>query len=211
VISSGATTAFTALTGQTVTINRSTSGRKSVAVVSPVWLFGTDDYMQVANNDLLNFTSIDSFSLLAIVRHWADSGTNNATLAKRGTFGSGVGYALRNSTSTTNPVFEYGTGSGALNRGVALGTRTLSKLQSYVGVKDADAAIITSYLDGIQGGTGSDTLTGSFANTLPFRIGRFSSAAEYIDMELIAVAVFRRALTASEVAAITAYYENRLS
>jgi hypothetical protein len=28
----------------TVTINRSTSGRKSVAVVRPVWLLGTDDY-----------------------------------------------------------------------------------------------------------------------------------------------------------------------
>jgi len=46
-IGSGSATSFTALTGQTVTINRSTSGRKSVAVTHPLWLFGTDDYMEV--------------------------------------------------------------------------------------------------------------------------------------------------------------------
>lgn len=31
------------------TINRSTSGRKTVAVTQPTWLFGTDDYMEVNN------------------------------------------------------------------------------------------------------------------------------------------------------------------
>ena len=49
VITSGAATSFFALSGQTVTINRSTSGRKTVAVVHPCWLFGTDDYMEVNN------------------------------------------------------------------------------------------------------------------------------------------------------------------
>jgi hypothetical protein len=49
VISTGAATSFTALTGQTVTINRSTSGRKTTCVTHPVWLFGTDDYMAVDN------------------------------------------------------------------------------------------------------------------------------------------------------------------
>jgi hypothetical protein len=49
VITAGSTTSFTAVTGQTVTINRSTTGRKTVAVTQPVWLFGTDDYMEVNN------------------------------------------------------------------------------------------------------------------------------------------------------------------
>ena len=52
VITTGAATSFTAVTGQTVTINRSTSGRKTVAVTQPTWLFGTDDYMEV--NTALN-------------------------------------------------------------------------------------------------------------------------------------------------------------
>jgi hypothetical protein len=45
VITAGSATSFTAVTGQTVTINRSTSGRKTVAVTQPTWLFGTDDFM----------------------------------------------------------------------------------------------------------------------------------------------------------------------
>ena len=49
VIATGAATSFTATTGQTVTINRTTSGRKTVAVTQPTWLFGTDDIMAVDN------------------------------------------------------------------------------------------------------------------------------------------------------------------
>ena len=49
VITTGAATSFTAVTGQTVTINRTNSGRKTVAVTQPTWLFGTDDYMEVNN------------------------------------------------------------------------------------------------------------------------------------------------------------------
>lgn len=48
-ITTGAATSFTAVTGQTVTIGRQTSGRKTVAVTQPTWLFGTDDYMEVNN------------------------------------------------------------------------------------------------------------------------------------------------------------------
>jgi len=48
-ITSGAQTTFTesSANAATVTINRATSGRKSVAVVRPILLFGTDDYMEV--------------------------------------------------------------------------------------------------------------------------------------------------------------------
>jgi hypothetical protein len=49
VITTGAATSFTAVTGQTVSILRNTSGRKTVAVTQPTWLFGTDDYMEVNN------------------------------------------------------------------------------------------------------------------------------------------------------------------
>ena len=71
VVTSGSDTSFPALTGQTVTINRSTSGRKAVAVTHPLWLFGTDDYMEVADNDLIDFGASDSFTVLAVVRQWA--------------------------------------------------------------------------------------------------------------------------------------------
>jgi hypothetical protein len=56
VITTGAATSYTALTGQTVTINRASSGRKAVAVTQPTWLFGTDDYMEVNNRYMANGT-----------------------------------------------------------------------------------------------------------------------------------------------------------
>jgi hypothetical protein len=44
------------------------------------------------------------------------------------------------------------------------------------------------------------------------RIGRLSGAGTtYADMEFLAVAVFRRALTATEITAITTYDQARLS
>jgi len=65
VITSGAATSFTAVTGQTVTINRSTSGRKTVAVTQPTWLFGTDDYMEVNNRYMAHSTAAENYVYLS--------------------------------------------------------------------------------------------------------------------------------------------------
>ncbi len=65
VITTGAATSFTAVTGQTVTINRSTSGRKSVAVTQPTWLFGTDDYMEVNNRYMAHSTAAENYVYLS--------------------------------------------------------------------------------------------------------------------------------------------------
>lgn len=72
VISSGSATSFTALTGQTVTINRSTSGRKTVCVTHPVWLFGTDDYMEV-NNRWLEHTGTNYLYLPGVAGNYASA------------------------------------------------------------------------------------------------------------------------------------------
>ena len=65
VITAGSATSFTAVTGQTVTINRSTSGRKTVAVTQPTWLFGTDDYMEVNNRYMAHSTSDENYVYLS--------------------------------------------------------------------------------------------------------------------------------------------------
>jgi hypothetical protein len=65
VITAGSATSFTALTGQTMTINRSTSGRKTVAVTQPTWLFGTDDYMEVNNRYMAHSTSAENYVYLS--------------------------------------------------------------------------------------------------------------------------------------------------
>jgi hypothetical protein len=47
------------------TIYRSTSGRKSVAVTQPTWLFGTDDYMEVNNRYMAHSTAAENYVYLS--------------------------------------------------------------------------------------------------------------------------------------------------
>lgn len=212
IIGSGAATSFTALTGQTVTINRSTSGRKSVAVVSPVWLFGTDDYMEVVDNALIDFDAATSFTIVAAYRAWATLATNVARVAKKtNTTAATQGWLLgSDGTTATLPRLQAGDGgNGASATGPA---RSSGALTITAGVRNVVTDTLTTYLNGAAGTAVTDTTTGSLANSEAVRIGRLSGAGTgYADMELLAVAIFRRALSASEISAITSYYQARLS
>jgi hypothetical protein len=212
VITGGNTTTFSALTGQTITIDRASSGRKSTAVVSPVWLFGTDDYMEVADNDLLDFGATDSFSLVAIHRTWAVRGSNATLLAKKAnTTNTTAGYNLSNGSSTsTQGQAQIGDGSAGIT--AVSDARPSGALVVTTAVRDVAANTLTVYLNNTAGTPITDTSTGAISNSEVFRIGRLSGAGtEYIDMELISVAVFRRALSPAEISALITYYQNRLS
>jgi hypothetical protein len=200
-ITSGAQTTFTATTGQTVTINRSTAGRKSVAVVRPVWLLGTDDFFEVADNALLDFGASDSFTVVAVVRQWATptaagryANKGNATGARWALFGNtgqAVTGLLNDGTNSANP------------SGPAMTAGNLSVL---AGVVNRTAATNTTYTNSVAGAPVSTSSVGSVANAASFRVGSSSDGAVFQDFELLAVAVFRRALTAGELALIAAYY-----
>jgi hypothetical protein len=212
VITTGAATSFTALTGQTVTINRGTAGRKSVAVVSSVWLFGTDDYMEVADNALLDFGAADSFTLVAIHRPWATQGTNDTLIAKKAnTTNTTQGYSLSGGSSTAlEGQAQIGDGTAGIT--AVSGSRTSGQLTITAAVRNVAADNLTVYLNGTPGTAITDTTTGSLSNAEVLRIARLSGAGtEYADIELIGVALFRRALTATEINQITAYYQSRLS
>jgi hypothetical protein len=212
VISTGAATSFAALTGQTVSINRSTSGLKTVAVVSPVWLFGSDDYMEVADNALLDFGASDSFTLVAIHRPWATQGTNDTLLAKKAnTTNTTAGYNLSGGSSTAL-AGQAQIGDGAAGITAVSANRTSGALTVTSAVRDVTADTLTVYLNKTAGTAIADTTTGSLSNAEVWRIARLSGAGtEYVDMELISVAVFRRALTAEEIVQVVDYYQARLS
>jgi hypothetical protein len=212
VITAGNQTTFTALTGQTVTINRSTSGRKSVAVVSPVWLFGTDDYMEVADNALLDFDATGSFTIVAAYRAWATFATNAARVAKKADTTAATRGWLLGSDGTTAALPRLQAGDGA-NGASAIGpARTSGALTITAGVRNVATDTLTTYMNGTAGTAVTDTTTGSLANAEVMRIGRLSGAGTgYADMELLTVAVFRRALSAAEISVITSYYQARLS
>jgi hypothetical protein len=194
-ITSGAQTTFTATTGQTVTINRSTAGRKSVAVVRPVWLLGTDDFFEVADNALLDFDAGDSFTVIAVVRQWNAS---NGRLVSKGSLTTDSSWGI-----SSEPLIAVrgSTGSTAILSGPS---RTLGAVEMIAGVRNATADELRAHTNS-SFTSATDPTTGTLANASSMQIGRQPTGI-YADMELLAVAVFRRALTASEIATIAAYY-----
>ena len=208
VINAGSATSFAATTGQTVTINRSTSGRKSVAVVAPCWLLGTDDYLEVADNALLDFGASDSFTVLAVVRQW---GTWSAAFERIVSKASNVddGWTLNDSNTSYSIYAAIDQGANrALRNG--LSTASAGALAAKGFVVDRSAQTIATFSGGTLSATASTAAVGSIVNALPMRIGADAVGTSYNNMELTAVAVFRSALTSDEIAQITRYYQNRI-
>jgi hypothetical protein len=210
VITSGAATSFTALTGQTVTINRSTAGRKAVAVVSPVWLFGTDDYMEVADNDLIDFGASDSFTVLAVVRQW-DTPTNNGYIIGKTTATETNGYRIRQNGTTLGALVGIQDGTNGVTRTTT--NATAGALSSFSLVTNRSDQTLTGYINSTATATVSTTTVGTLISSEVLRIGRRpgSGTPAYQDFELLAVAVFRRALTSTEITALTTYFQGRVN
>lgn len=206
VITSGAATSFTATTGQTVTISRSTSGRKSVAVVNDVWLLGTANYLEIADNDLLDFGASDSFTVMAVVRAWNTQATGTPFVVKRVSGGAAEGWTLRNGGGSLVPNFLVDDGP---DQQVPSGpTVTAGALSVLSGVLNRSTAQASAYNGATAGSAVSTTAIGSLENTAALRIGATLDPL-YGDFECMAVAVFRRALTAGEISALSSYYASR--
>jgi hypothetical protein len=206
-ITSGAQATFTESSSNaaTVTINRAAAGRKSVAVTRPVWLFGTDDYMEVADNALLNMDASQSFTVLAVVRQWATPTSYGRYIDKKNGGGIGVGYSLSNELTNFTSASFLGDGVTQVGRpGTALVAGAASVV---IGVTDRTAQTQTTYANTTASATTSTAALGALTNALPMRIGvSAASLSSYQDFELLAIAVFRRALSATEIAAINTYY-----
>ena len=205
VIGSGAATTFTATTGQTVTVNRSTAGRKTACVVAPCWLFGTDDYMEVPDNALLDFGASDSFTVVAVVRQWAAPTANTPIVVKYDSVALN-GWGLLQSDIWQGNALANNAGYNAL---AASPASTAGVLSSYSAIFDQVTDAKRASLNGVAGSDVSISTVTSLANAATVRIGTNAANYPFADMEFVAAAVFRRALSATEIAAISTYYSTR--
>lgn len=212
VITSGAATSFQSVDSspKTVTVNRATSGKKACAVTASCWLLGTDDYIEVPDNADLDFAASDSFTVLAVHRAWATFGTNDVLVAKKAdTTATTQGWALTAGSSTAAQG-QGQIGDGTNGTTAVSGSRTSGAVSVVATVRNVTADTLTTYLNGVAGTPVTDPTTGTFANSEVVRVGRLSGAGtEYADMELLAVAVWRRALTAAEIDLVTTRYQAR--
>ena len=212
VIGSASATSFSALTGNTITINRNTTGKKTTVVTHPVWLFGTDDYMEVADNALLDFAATDSFTLFVVQRQWNTFGTNDAILGKKAdTTAATAGYLLGDD-GTTAALARMQSGDGTNGTSAVTGSsRTSGTFNTIAAVRNVSTDNTIVYLNGVAGTAVTDTTTATLANAEVMRLGRLSGAGtEYNDMELVAAAIFRRVLTADEITTLYNYYTSRV-
>ena len=213
-LASGAATSFTATSGQTVTINRATSGRKSVAMPArskggrPCMLLGTDDYLEcqdAAQHGVLNFYGGREVTVLAVVRWWATP-TGSASIINKGDEGNTPfnGWSLR-TTGGTN--FEWRVGDGVLYP-VRRNTISLGTLASTIGTLSTGRSMYSLYVNGStanqsSAGVGDFRYFNSLSTLQPVRVGNRSTGGNtYGDFELFAAAIWRRALTAREITVI---------
>lgn len=202
-------TTYTASTGQTVTVNRATSGRKTVVVEAAKWLLGTDDYLEVPDSPLLDLDAATDFTVLAVVRQHATPVNFGRYVDKRDNAGaSGLGWSLQADGTALGPWAGVDDGPDLVIRrtsGLGASTFTAGSLQAMGFQVNRTAATLAIHQQGAVGATASISAVGSVANTVPMRIGRDADAGtSYQDFELYAVYVWREALTASELAAIAA-------
>ncbi len=191
---------FTCTTGQTVTINRATSGRKSAMVTRAVWLLGTDDYFEVPDDALLDFSESEDFTIVAVVRMHATPTSGGRILSKES---ATAGWYLSTNGTTYQPSFVIT--DGTITRTANGSTETAGTLVLLGGVRSA-AANIYAVNGSTLGSATTDTTTTTLANASVLRVGRNANGTNYADMELLAVAVYRSALTTNDLSAIKAYF-----
>lgn len=207
-IASGSATNFVARSGQTINISRTTSGKKIAVVTAPLWLFGTDDYMTVADNALLDFNATDSFSLVMITRQW-DTPISNGYWIQKGTGSTSYWYMRNQSTNYTTQFLSVDADGTVLT--VNGPTSAISGvLDQKVFVLDRATSLGTTYRNTVAGTSVSTTTTDSLANASSLLIGTDSALSNYATGEIMAVAIFRRALTSTELNTLYNYYLARI-
>jgi hypothetical protein len=194
----------------TVTINRSGSAFRSAGITAAGYLYpGATNTFKPSSVDYLNFGASDSFTAFVVVRQWATPTSFGRFLAKSGT-STVNGYTLANNGTNANLYAFISDGTNTATR-QALSTITAGSITSLGMVIDRSGNTLASFGSGTVSATTSTSSVGSLSNPYTLGIGRENaSAGGYQDFEFIAAAIFRRALTAAEIATISTYYAGRV-
>ena len=194
-----------------VTINYSGTAYRSAGVIASTYVFpGATNTFKLSSYSMLDFGATDSFSLFAVSRRW-DAQTALRVLIGKVFSSNGDGYALGYTASATTITNNYDDGVGTANSSV--GTITAGALLTSAGVNNRSTNLATAFLNTVNGASLSIAGLGAPASSLSkFTVGGYGDgSAFYTDTEFYAAAVFRRALTASEIATLNSYFQGRVA
>jgi hypothetical protein len=198
--------------GRTWTLNRAPSGRKAVMVTRPVILFGTDDFLEVPDNPLLNMGASQSFTAVVIHRKWINAGTGFERLVEKASDASANdGWSLNVSGSTPTSIRP--------NSGIDSGANTVSHIvgsgddngqaRLYAMTVDRAAQLLNTWRGNTPGTAQSTAAVGTLVNSFPMRIGRIANGVpnnNNLDGEIFAVAIFRTALSSTQLGQIATHF-----
>jgi hypothetical protein len=192
----------------TVTINRSGSTFRSAGVIDAGYLYpGATNTFSNSTTNFLDFTATESFTTFAVVREWTTPTLNQRIINKR----NGVtGYEIYN--RGTGAADSYFIGDGVDFQADSLQTSYTFGSLRVLGLKVDRSSQTAIVFSGTTNGTsaGTTNIDSLVTNIGTFTIGRYREGLNaYADMELVASAVFRSALSAAQIRQISNYFANR--
>lgn len=194
-------TSLTAVTGQTVTINRVLTNIWACVVDRPLFLGGVDDFLRIADAAGLDFTGTDSLTLLVAGRIYGVSASSSFAGKLAGTPGSNPGYDI---LAATNSTIQFRTGNAA---GAASGNASaaISAGVPFVGGgrRDTTAATVETILNGVSSGTSAEAAGRDLTNSTALDVFNRGAGSQFSIMEFSGMALFRRALIASELTRVS--------
>lgn len=194
-------TTHTAVSGQTVTINRAVSGRKTTVVDRALFLFGVDDYMETPDDPGLDFGAAESFTAAIAFRkfHNPPPGTHHTFMAKTPSFSpAGVGWGIYHNVSSGSVKAFIADGAVAAEAVVAtaLPLGDLTYLAARRDVISDKLGMASSYAAVAEV---ADPTTATLINASTLRIGARPAGSDFADMVFFGAALLRRALTDAEI------------
>jgi len=186
----------------TWTIYNSGTAEGARLVSKPHLWLDTDDYLYAPDHADLDFALADSFTVVvAAMALDATPAADGALVAKKANLTTAAGYAVYLDTGgTANGVVGDGT-FGPEDASAALTDRTIFVAGL---VRDVAADDIEAFKDGVGSGSPTtDTNTATSVNALALTIGAVNAGASgFFVGEFYSAALFREALTATEIAAL---------
>lgn len=188
----------------TWTINESATGAKSALITNDDIQFSVDDYCEVADNALLDFSGSDDFSVAAYARVHGTPAANQVLLAKKSDLSTAAGYAIY-INSSRQPVGMVADGT---NTTTITGTALVDGNYTMISLIRNGANIELIQVDsvGTVEATPVTDTTSDLSNAEVMRWGRLSGAGtNYFEGMQKFVPIFKSTvLTGSQVATLYA-------
>ncbi len=178
--------------GNVWTVNRSATGLVTTIVDRDMELFTTDDYFAIPQTTALDFAEDEDFTIMVAGRYHADPPAGTRLIEKRST--NGWVFSVR-AGRLTELFFDGATASTSLATGPPA---TVGEFWAQTMRRDADGDA-SLLLDGGSEASTADTTLGTMAFDVTTYIGADSGSSLFYEGQIMAVAIWRRALTNAEI------------